>query len=1252
MIVRRLPYILLLLLSLRAYGGNHTWLGASSDKISDPDNWSGGSPVGDPEPALIFAADAARFTVVNDLPAFSVKTIRFETGPFILSGAPIALTDGEITNLATIRCDLEISGTLAVRGPETGRIEGAVRGSGRLRVVGGSVTLAGSVSNSYTGGTEVTSGGLVLNKVGGALAVPGDIDARGGGLSIRAPHQIPDDASVRAGGMAIWADETIRSLEISGSVFGRNDGQPSTATLTVGTVLVRGSVPFHPNLRLSEPALVDVSGPGLPGLRVLGKVGVIGGTVTLRGTGGITWTSQYEATTRIDGPATSLLVPKSHVVMTNGHFNGAARTLFATAGSIGSADIVEDVGLGSAVILTMGAPISLNGILSLGDATVSTEGMRTHIGGTILIQNNSTQPVKGLLNGVPEGGVFENRYAVSYVGGDGNDVVVTDLNRPHADLTFTQSPNPAFVGEPMALSVSVTGSAGMPTGSIVVFDSERQAVASADLVSGIASIPFTFERGLRDALLVRYSGDGVYGSSELIGAPIHLTYRKPIITSIDPSAGLIATIVPVTIRGQHFVPELYIGGIYSRDTEFVSSTEIRTNVSVSFGEPTVHHVKLVAPGGEIASDTVEFTGLYEVDPEQRLTFENAAAVARVTPGAKTAWVTSWPDATRQADFVVDTDFDGIVRWPWKSSSPISALWTFVDLTSGSLRIAASGQARSSIQRLPLGSFVVGPNHRVSRLALRLGADTLPSWRVLWARKGIGAWYARAGFNPLGEREITLLAEDMFPLGDSPAPPAAFARDDVIILLAVGAVEGFIPAYAATLVDDDLDASSPGILEVDRRSRSALEKDPSIRLPVKRTSGAAGTVSARFTTRDRTAHAGIQYVATSGVITFAPGEREQWIDIPIINDNVFWGPTTFEVTLSNPIGASLGDETVFVVTVYDDDPPPAVTLRGPTEIHLRETDGPQVITFDLVLTPASTLPTTVQWVGGADIGSGTVVFNPGETSKSVAVTVPGDDVLKADRKYGIDFGANVAPRFVTIFVEDDDLPRVTPHGAQVSEHHVQAHLIVEFASATDRSATVLYRTMNGTATLLDYAETSGSVQLGPTKNSASIFIPIVDDFIKEDPETFTVVFSSIDAELVFSTVTVTIFDNESGQPPPVGIRVSPVVEGNDGATAARFNMHILRPYEFPITIEYNTVPGTAAADIDYQTTVGSVVIEPGETDVDVMVPVLGDRIEEPNEYFGLHARSFIKGVASDPMDVLCLIVDDDGTAPSRRRSVRH
>ena len=86
-----------------------------------------------------------------------------------------------------------------------------------------------------------------------------------------------------------------------------------------------------------------------------------------------------------------------------------------------------------------------------------------------------------------------------------------------------------------------------------------------------------------------------------------------------------------------------------------------------------------------------------------------------------------------------------------------------------------------------------------------------------------------------------------------------------------------------------------------------------------------SVAVNYATVNGTALAGSDYTATSGTLTFGPGETVKTFTVPVANDTAVEGDEAFTVVLSNPTnGASLGTPGTVTVTVVDDDRAPAAT----------------------------------------------------------------------------------------------------------------------------------------------------------------------------------------------------------------------------------------------------------------------------------------------------------------------------------------
>ena len=83
---------------------------------------------------------------------------------------------------------------------------------------------------------------------------------------------------------------------------------------------------------------------------------------------------------------------------------------------------------------------------------------------------------------------------------------------------------------------------------------------------------------------------------------------------------------------------------------------------------------------------------------------------------------------------------------------------------------------------------------------------------------------------------------------------------------------------------------------------------------------SSTVTVDYATSDGTATAGSDYTAASGTLSFAPGETEKTVSVPVLDDGHDEGSETLTLTLSNASGAYLEDGTA-MGTINNSDPMP-------------------------------------------------------------------------------------------------------------------------------------------------------------------------------------------------------------------------------------------------------------------------------------------------------------------------------------------
>lgn len=176
------------------------------------------------------------------------------------------------------------------------------------------------------------------------------------------------------------------------------------------------------------------------------------------------------------------------------------------------------------------------------------------------------------------------------------------------------------------------------------------------------------------------------------------------------------------------------------------------------------------------------------------------------------------------------------------------------------------------------------------------------------------------------------------------------------------------------------------------------------------------VTVQYNTSNRTAMAGTDYVATSGTLTFNPGEVTKKIPVTVIGDSQIELTEAFSMVLSSPKNAML-ISSQGVASIIDDDTPVASALSINDVSIYRGLNGSKTMLFTVGLNAASTAninvtvaTSNVTAIAGADYQakSQVLTFAPGETSKQFAVTIYGTSVACSDKIFYVNLSnASVA-----------------------------------------------------------------------------------------------------------------------------------------------------------------------------------------------------------------------------------------------------
>jgi fibronectin-binding autotransporter adhesin len=310
-------------------------------------------------------------------------------------------------------------------------LNGVVSGSTALLKSGpGSLVLAGSVANTYSGGTEVWNGTLLLSKTN-VVAVPGALKF----MDIAVTKEVRlvfSDQIANTAAVTLTNNSTLNlnnNAERIGSLAGNGNVALGTGLLTNG--VANAFTTFSGIITGTGPTALVKTGNGtftLTGTNTCSGACLVNqGTLTVNGTlpGAITVSSSSYLT----GTGTVGQVTCNSAYLQPGGLDQGTLKTGSLAFNNSAAVAFFELGITTNDVVSVTGAVTLNNaILAFDSYTAGGIGKKF-----TLIANDGADAVSGTFNGLPEGATVPYgslNYTISYVGGTGNDVVLTQTTQP------------------------------------------------------------------------------------------------------------------------------------------------------------------------------------------------------------------------------------------------------------------------------------------------------------------------------------------------------------------------------------------------------------------------------------------------------------------------------------------------------------------------------------------------------------------------------------------------------------------------------------------------------------------------------------------------------------------------------------------------------------------------------------------------------------------------------------------------------
>ncbi|WP_143393387.1 YDG domain-containing protein [Fimbriiglobus ruber] len=446
-------------------------------------------------------------------------------------GAPTTLTTGGLvtfqkavndtaagTDTLTVAGNATFAGVVGGTAPLSGL---SVSGTSGINAAGvsttGNQTYTGAVSigasTTLTAGL-VTFGTTVDDATAGTdtLAVAGNATFGGvvGGATPLGSLSVSGTSGINAAGVSTTGNQTY-----TGAVTVGTSTSLSTGTLTAGAIASTGGV------TINDSGAGSIAGPISGSGATLVKTGA--GTLTLTGANSYTGATTVSAGALLADNTTGSATGTNTVTVASGATLGGTGTVtgavvvsgtvapggtallntgnlsFATPGSQAFSAEVNGTSPGSGY-----DQVTVTGTVNLTGSTLNltTGAGLSPVVGTqfVLIANNGTSAVTGTFSGYPEGSaivVGALTFTISYIGGDGNDVVLTLTRIATTTAVSAASPSTTVAyGTAVTFTATVTAASGTaaPTGSVTFYDNGNSlgtATTAATIGNGFATYTYT-----------------------------------------------------------------------------------------------------------------------------------------------------------------------------------------------------------------------------------------------------------------------------------------------------------------------------------------------------------------------------------------------------------------------------------------------------------------------------------------------------------------------------------------------------------------------------------------------------------------------------------------------------------------------------------------------------------------------------------------------------------------------------------------
>jgi len=284
-----------------------------------------------------------------------------------------------------------------------------------------------------------------------------------------------------------------------------------------------------------------------------------------------------------------------------------------------------------------------------------------------------------------------------------------------------------------------------------------------------------------------------------------------------------------------------------------------------------------------------------------------------------------------------------------------------------------------------------------------------------------------------------------------------------------------------------------------------------------------------------ATAGVDYQAASSTLVIPAHTPSATIPVSVIGDRVGEPDELFWMNINGSNYAHVGYPNRSLATIQNDEP--LVSIANATSVTEGNTGTTTTMNFTVSLSVPAAAPITVSFatadgsatVAGGDYvaNSNSVIFNIGDQTKTIPVTIKGDQLGENDEYLYVNLtgadGAVISGYGYGYGYILDDEPKININSpASIMEGDKGTKPLtftVTLSAPATQTVTVFYQTFNSSAAAgSDYVATSGTLTFTQGQSSKTITVQIKGDNKKENTEYFYVQLSNASSNSLISNST--------------------------------------------------------------------------------------------------------------------------------------